>query len=83
MDLPGPFRRIGNSKPSAKKQEMGIPMREKPGIDSIFCSAIDIESPEERDLYVERVCGDDTELKRQVERLLHAHVHGGDRENPY
>ena len=46
-------------------------------VDSIFCSAIDIESPEERDSYLERVCSDNAELKRQVERLIQAHFRGG------
>jgi hypothetical protein len=52
------------------------PMSDKPGIDSVFCSAIEIESPEERRAYVEQVCGEDVDLKQQVERLLHAHFHG-------
>ena len=52
-------------------------MSEKPSIDSIFCAAIEIESPEERGLYLERVCGGDAELKHQVERLVDAHFEGG------
>jgi serine/threonine protein kinase/Flp pilus assembly protein TadD len=51
-------------------------MSAKPGIDTIFCSAIDIDSPEERRALVERACAGDANLKQHVERLLHAHFHG-------
>jgi tetratricopeptide (TPR) repeat protein len=51
-------------------------MSARPSIDSIFCSAIEIESPDERRALVERACGDDADLQQQVERLLHAHFHG-------
>src|SRR5262245_14495677 len=50
---------------------------EQPSIDSLFCSAIEIEAPDRRAAFLEQACGDDQELKRQVERLLHAHFHGG------
>ncbi len=52
-------------------------MSEKPSIDAIFCTAIEIESAHDRESYIERSCGDDSELKRQVERLLRAHFDGG------
>src|SRR5262245_10540567 len=48
-------------------------MSDKPSIDSIFCSAIEIESPDERRAHVEHACGEDVELRNQLERLLHAH----------
>ena len=51
-------------------------MSAKPSIDSIFCSAIEIESPDERRALVEQAYGEDADLKQQVERLLHAHCHG-------
>ena len=51
-------------------------MSAKPSIDSIFCSAIEIESPDERRALVAQACGDDVDLRNQVERLLHAHFHG-------
>jgi serine/threonine protein kinase/WD40 repeat protein len=51
-------------------------MSDKPSIDSIFCSAIDIESSDERRALVEQACGEDVDLRHQVERLLHAHFHG-------
>src|SRR5262245_42455913 len=52
------------------------PMSDKPSIDSIFCSAIEIESPDERRALVQQACGEDVDLRHQVERLLHAHFHG-------
>jgi WD40 repeat protein/serine/threonine protein kinase len=51
-------------------------MSAPPSVDSIFCSAIELESPDERRAFVERACGEDADLKQQVERLLHAHFHG-------
>src|SRR5262245_6362037 len=51
-------------------------MSDKPSIDSIFCSAIEIESPDERRALVEQACREDDDLKQQVQRLLHAHFHG-------
>jgi eukaryotic-like serine/threonine-protein kinase len=51
-------------------------MSDKPSIDSIFCSAIEIESPHERRALVEQACGEDGDLRHQVERLLRAHFHG-------
>ena len=51
-------------------------MSDKPSLDSVFCSAIDIDSPEERQAFVARACGEDADLKHQVERLLHAHFYG-------
>src|SRR5687767_8190871 len=51
-------------------------MSDKPSLDSIFCSAIEIEAPDERQALVARACGEDVELKNQVERLLRAHFHG-------
>jgi serine/threonine-protein kinase len=52
-------------------------MNENANIGTIFGSAIEIDSPGERDAYVERACGEDQHLRGQVERLLHAHFHGG------
>src|SRR5262245_49204875 len=51
-------------------------MSDKPSLDSIFCSAIELESPDERRALVEQACGADVDLRHQVERLLHAHFHG-------
>ena len=52
-------------------------MSEEQNIDSIFCSAIEIESGAERSKYLQRVCGDNSDLYRQVERLIEAHICGG------
>ena len=52
-------------------------MSEKPDIDSIFHTAVEIESTEERERSLDRVCGDDPNLRQQVDRLLDAHFKGG------
>jgi serine/threonine protein kinase len=44
------------------------------GLDDIFCDALELASPAERAAYLDRVCGDDTRLRRRVERLLEAHA---------
>ena len=49
----------------------------KLSIDTIFCSAIEIESLDERRAYLNRACGDDSEIRRQAERLIQAHFRGG------
>jgi eukaryotic-like serine/threonine-protein kinase len=54
-----------------------IGMSDQPGIDEIFCGAIEIESPDERECYLNRVCGEDVGLRKQVDRLLAAHFRGG------
>jgi hypothetical protein len=46
----------------------------KPGLDTIFCAAIEIASEEERAAYLARACGDDHELQARLEKLLDAHV---------
>ena len=53
-------------------------MTEYPNLDTLFCSAIEIESPEERRAFLDQACAGDQELRRQVERLLRAHFHGRD-----
>ena len=45
---------------------------------SIFLAAIDIASPAERAAYVERACGDDSQLRADVQALLAAHGQSGD-----
>jgi serine/threonine protein kinase/tetratricopeptide (TPR) repeat protein len=39
----------------------------------LFLRAAEIESPAERAAYLERECGNDAELRRKLEALLHAH----------
>jgi hypothetical protein len=41
--------------------------------DAIFASAIEIASPEEREAYIARACGDDVALRREVEAKVAAH----------
>ena len=52
-------------------------MSEKPAVDAIFCAAIEIDSADQRQSYLNHACSEDAELLRQVERLLQAHYRGG------
>lgn len=52
-------------------------VNDKPSLDSIFCTAIEIESAEQRRDYVVQACGQDAELLRQADRLLQAHFGAG------
>src|SRR5947208_5719892 len=45
----------------------------KPRTESLFWSALAVPSPEERARYLDEVCGDDQQLRRQVEELLAAY----------
>ena len=40
---------------------------------TIFCDAIEIEAPQDRDAYINRSCRSDPELRRQVDNLIHHH----------
>jgi serine/threonine protein kinase/tetratricopeptide (TPR) repeat protein len=44
-------------------------------IDDIFCAAIEIELPDERNRYVESACGGNQELLARVQSLLASHDH--------
>jgi eukaryotic-like serine/threonine-protein kinase len=52
-------------------------MKTKPNVDSLFSRVIELETPQSRLSFLERACGEDVELRRQVERLVHAHFRGG------
>ena len=52
-------------------------MNDDRSIDEIFCTAIEIESSRDRQSWLNQACGDDAELRRQVDRLLEAHFRGG------
>ena len=52
-------------------------MSEQPSIDAIFSEAIETESADLRQAYLDRACGADSELRRQLDRLLQAHFRGG------
>ena len=41
--------------------------------ESVFCEAIEIESAEDRAVYVDKACGGDQGLRERVEQLLQAH----------
>ena len=41
--------------------------------DSIFCSAIEIESETDRAAYLDKACEDNQDLRDRVEQLLQAH----------
>jgi serine/threonine protein kinase len=45
--------------------------------DAIFCEALDIESPERRQAFLDQACQGDAELRRKVQRLLDAHLKAG------
>jgi serine/threonine protein kinase/Flp pilus assembly protein TadD len=45
--------------------------------DAIFCAAIAIESAADRADYIARMCGDDTDLRGRVEKLVTAHFRAG------
>jgi eukaryotic-like serine/threonine-protein kinase len=51
--------------------------KDQPSLESIFCTAIEIESAEQRREYVAQASGQDSELLRQVDRLLQAHFGAG------
>jgi serine/threonine protein kinase len=44
----------------------------KPNVESIFIAAVE-RNPEERDAYLDEVCGPDVELRARIERLLAPH----------
>jgi serine/threonine protein kinase len=43
-------------------------------VEAIFQEAMELSSPQERETYLQRQCGEDTELRREVEELLGAAV---------
>ena len=45
-------------------------------IDSIFCNAVDIESPQARNTYLDDACCGDADVRRRVDKLLAAHFNG-------
>jgi eukaryotic-like serine/threonine-protein kinase len=48
-----------------------------PSFDTIFCAAIEIESPSERTALIGQLCGGDAELKKRIEKLVAAHFQAG------
>ena len=52
-------------------------MRDDLNIDSIFCTAVELDSDTERADYLARVCGQDPELRNRVDKLLAAQARAG------
>jgi uncharacterized protein (TIGR03067 family) len=50
---------------------------EKPSRDTIFCAAVEIASAEERTAYIATACGEDSDLRGRVEKLVEAHFRAG------
>ena len=43
----------------------------------IFMAALEIESPDERNAYVDEACGKDAPLRQRVYKLLESHAKSG------
>src|SRR5262245_32504959 len=52
-------------------------MTTSPSAESIFFAALQKENPAERAAYLDEACRGDSDLRRQVERLLEAHPQVG------
>ena len=51
-----------------------MPMEiEKKNLETILCEAVEISSAEEREAYLNRVCGEDNALRSKAERLISDH----------
>jgi serine/threonine protein kinase len=46
----------------------------KQRVEAVFQAAMELSSPREREAYLQRECGEDTDLRREVEELLRAAV---------
>jgi serine/threonine protein kinase len=53
-------------------------MTEQSPAEAIFFTALEKGTPEERAAYLDAACGDESDLRRRVERLLEAHPKAGD-----
>ncbi len=51
--------------------------RKLKSVDSILTAAVEIGSPDQRAAYLAEACGDDADLRAQVERLIKAHFLAG------
>jgi WD40 repeat protein len=54
-----------------------LSMTEQSPAEAIFFSALEKGTPEERAAYLDAACGEDSSLRRRVERLLEAHPKAG------
>ena len=50
---------------------------DKPNLDSLFLAASEIESKADRDAFLADACGEDLELRQQIEQLLQSDQHAG------
>ena len=50
---------------------------ETPSAESVFCAAVEIQAPQDRDNYVNQTCQDNEDLKDRVRKLLDAHFRAG------
>ena len=50
---------------------------DQPNLDSLFEAAVEIESGKKRAVFLDKSCGDDLELRKQVEQLLKSDEHAG------
>src|SRR6184192_3757651 len=50
---------------------------ERPDLESLFLSALDIRSADERAAFLTRSCGDDAALRAEIEMLLASHRDAG------
>jgi serine/threonine protein kinase/lipopolysaccharide biosynthesis regulator YciM len=50
---------------------------ETPSLDTIFCAAVAIAAEEDRAAYLAAACGEDSQLRARVERLVAAHFQAG------
>ena len=48
-------------------------MNEKPSLDAILQAALDISDPPARAAYLDEACGDNENLRREINSLLAAH----------
>src|SRR5262249_46077466 len=46
--------------------------------DTVFAQAIEIESPEERSVFLDKACASDPELRREVEKLVRDYFRAGE-----
>jgi serine/threonine protein kinase len=53
-------------------------MNQASPVDVLFFAALELATEEERIAYLDSACGGDAELRRQVEKMLHAHANLGD-----
>ena len=47
-------------------------------IEDILCEAVDIESTEQRNAYLDKACGDDRNLRQRLAKLVADHFDAGD-----